>query len=105
MRQFLGLCSYYRRFILQFAHIAAPLHQLLESGQPFEWPPAAENAFQQLKRALVEAPVLGYPRPEGKLILDTDASSHAVGAVLSQEQDGVERVLALSVDNGELIFL
>ena len=75
MRQFLGLRSYYRRFILQFAHIAAPLHQLLESGQPFEWPPAAENAFQQLKRALVEAPVLGYPRPEGKLILDTDASS------------------------------
>ena len=38
--------------------------------------------------------MLGYPRPEGKLILDTDASSHAVGAVLSQEQDGVERVLA-----------
>jgi len=37
--------------------------------------------------------VLGYPRPDGKLILDTDASSHAVGAVLSQEQDGVERVL------------
>ena len=60
VRQFLGLCSYYRRFILQFAHIAAPL-QLLESGQPFEWPPAAENAFQRLKRALVEAPVLGYP--------------------------------------------
>ena len=38
--------------------------------------------------------MLGYPRTEGKLILDTDASSHAVSAVLSQEQDGVERVLA-----------
>ena len=38
--------------------------------------------------------MLGYPRPEGKLVLDTDASGHAVGAVLSQEQDGVERVLA-----------
>jgi len=47
--------------------------------------PAADIAFKQLKSALVEAPVLGYPWPEGKIILDTDASSHAVGAVLSQE--------------------
>ena len=61
VRQFLGLCSHYRRFILDFAHIAAPLHRLLESGQPFEWLPAADIAFQQLKRALVEAPVLSYP--------------------------------------------
>ena len=38
--------------------------------------------------------MLGYPRPDGKLILDTSASSHAVDAVLSQEQDRVERVLA-----------
>jgi len=66
VRQFLGLCSYYRRFIPQFAHIAAPLHQLLESRQVFEWPPAADIAFKQLKSALVEAPVLGYPRPDGK---------------------------------------
>lgn len=66
----------------------------MEPRQSFEWTLAADVAFQQLKRALVEAPVLGYPRTEGKLILDTDASSHSVGAVLSQEQDGVERVLA-----------
>ena len=44
-------------------------------------------AFLQLKRAIVESPVLGYPRPEGKLILDADGSSHAVGAVLFQQQD------------------
>lgn len=94
VRKFLGLCSYYRCFISQFAHIARPLHQLLECGRSFEWTPAASHAFQQLKQALVEAPVLGYPQPEGKLILDTDASSHAVGAVLSQEQDGVVRPLA-----------
>ena len=50
--------------------------------------------FKSLKQLLIEAPVLGYPRPEGKHVLDTDASNHAVGAVLSQEQDGVERVLA-----------
>ena len=61
LRQFLGLCSYYKHFILHFAHIAAPLHQLLESRQPFKWTLAGDVAFQQLKRALVEAPVLGYP--------------------------------------------
>ena len=45
VRHFLGLCSYYRRFILQFAHIAAPLHWLLESRQPLEWPPEACICF------------------------------------------------------------
>ena len=51
-------------------------------------------AFKRLKQSLIEAPVLGYPRPEGKLVLDTDASNHAVGAARSQQQDNVERVLA-----------
>lgn len=94
LRRFLGLCSYYRQFITMFAHIAAPLHSLLHKQQQYEWTPAAEQAFNQLKHRLVEAPVLGHPMPEGNLILDTHASNMAVGAVLSQIQNVVERVLA-----------
>jgi len=62
--------------------------------QSFIWTPDADQAFKQLKEALIKAPVLGYPLPKGQFILDTDASNHGVGAVLSQLQDGQERVVA-----------
>ena len=93
LRSFVGLCSYYRRFVPQFADIARPLYAVT-TQKPFVWSAEAETAFLTLKQALTSAPVLGYPRSEGQLILDTDASNFAVGAVLSQVQDGEERVLA-----------
>ena len=94
LRSFLGLCSYYRRFVPSFADVAHPLHKLLEKGQSFEWTTAVDQAFQQLKQRLMQAPVLGYPLPETYFVLDTDASSYATGAVLSQIQGGEERVIA-----------
>ncbi len=94
VRQFLGLCSYYRRFIANFANIAQPLYQCTEKARNFHWTSETEKAFQTLKQLLASAPVLGYPHPEGHLLLDTDASAHAIGAVLSQVQQGEERVLA-----------
>ena len=56
--------------------------------------PETQQAFQELKKRLVSAPILGYPLPDAPFILDTDASNHAIGAVLSQIQDGQERVIA-----------
>ena len=94
VKSFLGLCSYYRRFVPSFADVAQPLNQLCEKGQTFMWSTAAENAFQQLKVALTEAPVMAYPLPGIPFILDTDASNWAIGAVLSQAQQGEERVIA-----------
>ena len=94
VRSFLGLCSYYRRFIPGFADIAQPLHHFSEKGKPFVWTTDAERAFQQLKHTLSEAPVLGYPLSHGKFLVDTDASDVGIGAVLSQLQDGQERVVA-----------
>lgn len=93
-RGFLGLCSYYRRFIPAFADIARPLRQYSEQRKEFIWTAAAEQAFQQLKRVLTQAPILGYPLPDGYFLLDTDASNVGIGAVLSQLQDGQERVVA-----------
>ncbi|XP_063040269.1 uncharacterized protein LOC134435312 [Engraulis encrasicolus] len=93
LQAFLGLCNYYRKFVSSFAEIASPLHNLLKKGAVFQWTEHHQEAFTELKERLTTAPVLGYPIAEGQYILDTDASNHSVGAVLSQLQWGEERVL------------
>ena len=94
VQQFLGLCNYYRRFIRNFSEIASPLSQLTKKNIQFKWTEQTNDAFQQLKMALTRAPVLAYPQQEGTYILDTDASGNGIGAVLSQEQNGEEHVIA-----------
>ena len=94
VRGFLGLASYYRRFVEGFARIARPLHQLTEKGRRFEWNQECQEAFEELKHRLVTAPILVYPIVEGRFILDTDASNDGIGGVLSQIQNGQERVIA-----------
>ena len=86
VRSFLGLASYYRKFVKGFVDIARPLHKICEKNSKFIWSNARDGAFAALKAALTSAPVLAYPKCDGKrFILDTDASDLAVGAVLSQE--------------------
>ncbi|CAG2246096.1 unnamed protein product [Mytilus edulis] len=94
VQQFLGLCNYYRRFILHFSEIASPLTQLTGKNVKFEWTKDCEAAFTQLKNALMSTPVLAYPNPQLPFILDTDASNVGIGAVLSQVQDGQEKAIA-----------
>ena len=60
LKSFLGLCSYYRRFVPAFAEIAHPLNQCATTS-PFSWTPEAEDTFIRLK----QAPVLVYPEPKG----------------------------------------
>ncbi len=93
VRSFVGLCSYYRRFIATFSDRSQPLVRCAEES-PFTWTPEADAAFQDLKRALTEAPVLGYPTMDDQFVVDTDASLTGVGAVLSQLQDGHEKVIS-----------
>ncbi|KAK3743518.1 hypothetical protein QZH41_015906, partial [Actinostola sp. cb2023] len=85
---------YYRRFIKGFADIARPLHRLTEKGREFVWTSECDVAFNQLKTTLSTAPVLAYPTSKDPFILDTDASNIGLGAVLSQVQDGEEKVIA-----------
>jgi len=94
VRSFVGLCSYYRRFIAGFADLAAPLHALTRKNVRFQWTSDQEQAFKTLKERLTSAPILGMPRDDGTYYLDTDASNFGLGAVLSQHQDGYEVVLA-----------
>ena len=97
VRQFVGLASYYRRFVKNFAELAAPLNAVLSKDVPFSWTSACELSFEQLKKCLTTAPILAYPdysEASSPFILDTDASAYGIGAVLSQEQAGTVRVIA-----------
>ena len=94
LRGFLGLCSYYRRFVRGFADIAAPLHRLTEKDKAFSWSEECNDAFHRLTQVLSQAPVLAYPTTEGAFVLDTDASNTGIGAGLSQTQGGEEKVIA-----------
>ena len=98
VRSFLGLAGYYRRFIKDFATLAAPLTKLTTkqmSSRPFAWTAACDNSFTQLKQQLCAAPILAYPQFDRMFTLYTDASDVGLGAVLAQNDDtGVERVVA-----------
>ena len=94
VRQFVGLASYYRKFIPNFATICKPLHKLTEKNSKFVWNDQTQNAFDTLKQSLTTAPILSYPMLQDQpFLLDTDASNVGVGAVLSQLQDGEEKVI------------
>ena len=111
VHSFIGLASYYRRFIPHFTRMAAPLHALIvpaatknkvkkgtlkKSDLPeFIWTGECQSGFDGLKKALTSAPVLAYPDYSRPFILETDASYQGLGAVLSQKgSDGYAHVIA-----------
>ena len=94
LRSFIGLCSYMRKFINGFSSICKPLHVLTQKDQKFLLNSECQDAFEKLKVALTSAPVLGFPQEsEGIFICYADASNDALGSVLSQVQNGQERVI------------
>ena len=112
LQSFMGLAGYYRRFVPGFSQIAAPLHRLTTTStskrkkkrkttEPADsrsfaekWDEEAERAFQELKTRLTSSPILGYPDFARPFIVETDASHHGIGAVLSQDKDGMRKVIA-----------
>ena len=111
VHSFIGLASYYRRFIPNFAKWAGPLHALIipaatmckvragilkKSDIPeFKWTEDCQIGFDNLKQALTSAPILAYPDYSKPFILETDASLKGLGAVLSQRsEDNTVRVIA-----------
>lgn len=98
---FLGFANFYRRFILGYSDIAAPLTSLLKGSKegkktgPLDWTEEAEEAFQTLCSTFASAPFLRHFDPTKPLRVETDASNYALGAVLSQpDQDGHWRPVA-----------
>jgi hypothetical protein len=95
VRAFIGMASYYRRFIKNFADIAAPLHDLTKGGQPeFCISPVADKAFNDLKSRLCSAPILSLPVFSIPFTIYMDASDFGFGAVLSKRRGKNEYVIA-----------
>ena len=85
LRQYLGFCNFYRRFVKSYSQIAAPLTTLLKKGVSYVWEAEHESAFQQLKDTLTSAPALLLPNMELPFYVVCDASDFAVGATLMQD--------------------
>ena len=105
VRQFLGFCGYYRRFIRNFSQIAKPLTILMPipkdkqkgkkiAKQKWVWGTEQNEAFEKLKHLLATPPILGFPNYSMPFELHTDASGLGLGAVLYQMQEGKKRVIS-----------
>ena len=96
VRSFLGLTGYYRKFIPDYAAIAAPLSDLTCKNRPMkvQWTAVCELAFKKLKQALCSSPILHSPDFNQPFLLQTDASNRAVGAVLSQMDSSGDHPIA-----------
>ena len=93
---FLGLVSYYRRFVPDLSKIEAPLREIVKDTQ-FSWSNKAQRSFDLIKRAIAENTVLAYPDLTATLVVDRDASEVGLGAVISQiGADRVERPIAFA---------
>jgi len=84
VRSFLGIASFYRRFIQGFSAICRPLHNLTKKDVPFEWTDECQAAFLEIKKRLVSAPILALFDPSKPVEIHTDASEYAIGFVLQQ---------------------
>ena len=95
VRSFLGIANYYRRFINGYSTIVSPLTKLLCKTVIFEWTEDCQKAFHRVKKELTNPPILAYPDMNQKFIVSTDASTSAVGFILSQVgQDGREHPIS-----------
>ena len=97
VRAFLGIASYYRRFIKDFAAIARPLHDQTKTKKKIPWTQATTNSFETLKKKLTTAPVLARPDFNKEFILVTDASKLGLGCVLTQlDEEGKEHPIVFA---------
>ena len=91
VRSFIGMCSYYRRFIPNFSAMAKPLINLMKKFAKFEWTKECQIAFDFLKESLSTVPLLAYPDTSKSYILYTDASHDCTGACLCQHHEEGEK--------------
>ncbi len=94
VQRFLGLAGWYHRFIPNFSEKAAPLHALKRKNSTWSWTEQCQYSFDTIKQDLTQAPVLIPPDFDKPFKVQTDASELGLGAVLTQESEGEEHVIA-----------
>lgn len=94
VKSFLGITGYYRKFICHFAARSAPLTTLTSDKIPFVWTSVQQAAFDDLKQALTSPPILKHPNFDYPFLVDTDACSTGLGAILMQNIDNNESVIS-----------
>jgi len=86
-QSFLGFANFYRRFIQDYSRVARPLTQLTKKDREWNWNAEADAAFAELKKRFTTAPNLVHFDPAKEVIIETDASDFAIGAILSQRDE------------------
>ncbi len=104
VQSFLGLANYYRRFVKNFANIATPLHNLTKKKVKFVWTEDCTIAFETLKNKLITTTALSYPDFEKPFVMQTDASAHAIGAVLMNHDRRPIAFISRSLKAAELNY-
>lgn len=93
VRRFIGMCSFYRRFIADFSQIATPLTNLMGNSKIFHWDNECQSSFESLKQKLITTPVLVRADLTKQFELHTDASNTHLGGVLMQvEEKGLKPI-------------
>ena len=93
VESFLRFANFYRKFIQNFSYIAKLLNEL-KGRKEWTWTKEYQEAFEELKGKIISQLVLFFPKREEKFRVETDASGHAIGGVLSQEQEGKWKLIA-----------
>ena len=94
--RFVGMLNYFRKFIPDFAQLAAPLNKLRKKNVPFVWGDEQARCFDKLKMAITSPPVLSIPDFSKQFVLQTDACGTAVAAVLLQQHEDGRRPVAFA---------
>jgi len=95
VQKFLGLANYYKRFIKDFARLAALLHVLVRKEQKWKWEREQKEVFKRLKAVFTTEPVLAIPDIDREMRVEVDTSDYATGEVLSTKcEDGKWRPVA-----------
>lgn len=97
LRSFLGMLSWYGKFIPNYATVVEPLRACLRQDAMFEWNAEAQECFLKVKQLLIDSPALALFNPDFPTIISTDASDYGLGAVFTQlHPDHTERTVAFA---------
>ena len=82
VQSFIGMVNYLSKFSARLSELAGPIRELFKDKVPFNWGPEHQEAFKQMKKKIVRAPILAYYNPKKETVLQTDASVKGLGACL-----------------------